>query len=73
VNAHPWEGWTFSAGWGTQRTLEVHLVQPDTVMEVDVARDSAGRWRHPVRPHRIRPDVDAQEVPLFGEDSSTSP
>ncbi|MEU3862636.1 hypothetical protein AB0F03_35865 [Streptomyces sp. NPDC028722] len=24
--AHPWEGWTFSAGWGTQRTLEVVLV-----------------------------------------------
>lgn len=43
--AHPWTGWTFSAGWGTQRTLEAVLVQPDVVMEVgvDVARDSAGR------------------------------
>jgi hypothetical protein len=34
---------------------------------VDVARDSAGRWRHPARPRRIRADVDVQEVPLFGE------
>ncbi|MGV9937830.1 ATP-dependent DNA ligase [Streptomyces olivaceoviridis] len=43
------------------------------VMEVavDVARDSAGRWRHPVRPHRIRPDVDAAQVPLFGEDGTS--
>jgi hypothetical protein len=57
-----------------QRTLEVHLVQPDIVMEVavDVARVSAGRWRRPARPHRIRADVDAQEVPLFVEDSSAS-
>ncbi|MEU5599745.1 hypothetical protein [Streptomyces sp. NPDC020298] len=32
--------------------LEVRLVQPDFVMEVaiDIARDSAGRWRHPARP-----------------------
>ncbi|MEU7428759.1 hypothetical protein [Streptomyces sp. NPDC040750] len=34
--AHPWTGWTFSAGWGTQRTLDAVLVQPDVVMEVDV-------------------------------------
>ncbi|WP_381560882.1 ATP-dependent DNA ligase [Streptomyces eurythermus] len=49
---HTWRGWTFSAGWGTQRALDVLLVEPYVVMEVasDVARDSAGRWRHPVRP-----------------------
>ncbi|CAM5282414.1 ATP-dependent DNA ligase (plasmid) [Streptomyces viridifaciens] len=37
-------------------------------MEVaaDVARDSAGRWRHPVRPHRIRTDMGGRDVPLFG-------
>jgi ATP-dependent DNA ligase len=72
--AHPWEGWTFSAGWGTQRTLDVHLVQPDVVVEVavDVARDAAGRWRHPARPHRVRTDVDVTQVPLFGEDSTPS-
>ncbi|MFJ6527290.1 hypothetical protein ACIQMZ_18665 [Streptomyces longwoodensis] len=23
ARVHPWEGWTFSAGWGPQRTLEV--------------------------------------------------
>ncbi|WP_241194174.1 ATP-dependent DNA ligase [Streptomyces sp. SID10115] len=72
--AHPWMGWAFSAGWGTQRTLEAVLVQPEVVMEVkvDVARDSAGRWRHPARPHRIRGDVDVQEVPLFGDGGSLS-
>ncbi|MFD9114726.1 hypothetical protein [Streptomyces bottropensis] len=72
--AHPWTGWTFSAGWGTQRTLDAVLVQPDVVMEVgvDVARDSTGRWRHPARPHRIRADVDVQDVPLFGEGGALS-
>ncbi|UUA11587.1 MULTISPECIES: ATP-dependent DNA ligase [Streptomyces] len=67
--AHPWQGWTFSAGWGTQRALDVHLVQPDVVMEVaaDVARDAAGRWRHPARVHRIRTDIEVAQVPLFGE------
>ncbi|MER5577055.1 ATP-dependent DNA ligase [Streptomyces massasporeus] len=66
---HPWTGWTFSAGWGTQRALEVHLVQPDVVMEVaiDVALDSAGRWRHPARAHRVRTDIGVDQVPLFGE------
>ncbi|MDL5198623.1 hypothetical protein [Streptomyces sp. ALI-76-A] len=73
-SAHPWTGRTFSAGWGTQRTLDTVLVQPEVVMEVDVdvARDSAGRWRHPARPHLIRGDVDVQEVPLFGEGSARS-
>jgi hypothetical protein len=67
--AHPWEGWTFSAGWGAQRALDVHLVQPDVVMEVavDVARDAAGRWRHPARAHRVRADIDVAQVPAFGE------
>jgi ATP-dependent DNA ligase len=56
AGAHPWTGWTFSGGWGTQRTLDVHLVEPDVVLEVavDVARDASGRWRHPARPHRVR-------------------
>jgi hypothetical protein len=48
-------------------------VQLDVVMEVDVdvARDSAGRWRHPARLHRIRTDVDVQ-VPLFGDGGTLS-
>ncbi|MFF5471468.1 hypothetical protein [Streptomyces achromogenes] len=63
----------FSAGRGSQRTLEVFLVEFEGVLEVaaDVARDSAGRWRHPVRPHRIRTDVDVSQVPLSGEDGTS--
>ncbi|MGW2952817.1 ATP-dependent DNA ligase [Streptomyces eurythermus] len=74
TGTHPWQGWTFPAGWGTQRTLdEVVLAEPEVVLEVavDVARDSAGRWRHPVRPHRIRTDIDVAQVPLFGEDGTS--
>ncbi|MFE2969329.1 hypothetical protein ACFXKC_37815 [Streptomyces sp. NPDC059340] len=43
------------------------LATPRTVLLGDVARDSAGRWRHPARPHRVRTDVDVAQVPLFGE------
>ncbi|MFD5721498.1 hypothetical protein [Streptomyces sp. NPDC127036] len=62
---HPWTGWTFSAGWGSRETLDVTLVQPDVVGEVgvDVARDSADRWRHPVRCHRPRPDLSPADIP----------
>ncbi|MFB8247328.1 ATP-dependent DNA ligase [Streptomyces sp. NPDC055952] len=70
ASLHPWAGWTFSAGWGTQRAeLDVHLVRPNTVIEVavDVARDAAGRWRHPTRVHRVRTDIDVAQVPAFGE------
>ncbi|MFH9968535.1 ATP-dependent DNA ligase [Streptomyces mirabilis] len=65
---HPWTGWTFSAGWGTSEKLNVTLVQPELVVEVhiDVVRDSAGRWRHPARLHRARPDVSAGDVAPFG-------
>ncbi|MEU5117150.1 hypothetical protein AB0G64_37435 [Streptomyces longwoodensis] len=72
TSAHPWQGWTFSAGWGTQRTLDVVLVEPAVVLEVtvDVARDAARRFRHPARPHRIRTDVDVAQVPRFGEPGS---
>ncbi|MEV6533695.1 ATP-dependent DNA ligase [Streptomyces sp. NPDC051639] len=61
---HPWRGWSFSAGWGSRTTLDVTLVQPDLVVEVgvDVARDSAGRWRHPVRWHRVRTDIPPDTV-----------
>nr|WP_318199165.1 ATP-dependent DNA ligase [Streptomyces sp. SCL15-4] len=65
---HPWRGRTFSAGWGTRETLHVTLVVPDLVVEVgvDVARDGAGRWRHPARWHRMRPDLSPADVPVFG-------
>ncbi|WP_405623799.1 ATP-dependent DNA ligase [Streptomyces sp. NBC_00076] len=63
---HPWTGWTFSAGWGTKETLNVTLVRPELVVEVgvDVARDSAGRWRHPARWYRARPDLSPGDVEL---------
>ncbi len=64
---HPWAGWTFSAGWGTRETLHVTLVDPQLVVEVgvDVARDGAGRWRHPARWHRPRPELSPADTPRF--------
>ncbi|MFF4542459.1 hypothetical protein [Streptomyces aureus] len=61
---HPWEGWSFSAGWGTSKTLDVTLVEPEVVVEVvaDVARDASGRWRHPARWHRVRTDLSPTEI-----------
>ncbi|MFD0229328.1 ATP-dependent DNA ligase [Streptomyces hirsutus] len=34
-------------------------MEPELVVEVgvDVARDAAGRWRHPGLGHRTRPDL----------------
>ncbi|MFE5219309.1 MULTISPECIES: ATP-dependent DNA ligase [unclassified Streptomyces] len=66
-NDHPWTGWTFSAGWGSRESLHVTLAMPELVVEVgvDVARDSAGRWRHPARWHRPRPDLSPADVPAF--------
>ncbi|WP_229888896.1 ATP-dependent DNA ligase [Streptomyces mirabilis] len=62
---HPWTGWSFSAGWGTRDTLNVTLVRPELVVEVgvDVTRDASGRWRHPARWHRARPDLSPSDVP----------
>ncbi|MFE0359548.1 hypothetical protein ACFW2K_28325 [Streptomyces nigra] len=33
---HPWTGWSFSAGWGSQEKLNVTLVEPELVVEVGV-------------------------------------
>ncbi|MFF3140370.1 ATP-dependent DNA ligase [Streptomyces sp. NPDC057927] len=62
---HPWTGWSFSAGWGSKEKLNVTLVRPELVVEVgvDVARDTSGRWRHPARRHRARPDLSPADVP----------
>ncbi|MDG9709405.1 ATP-dependent DNA ligase [Streptomyces sp. DH10] len=64
---HPWTGWSFAAGWGTRETLDVTLVDPELVVEVgvDVARDAAGRWRHPARLHRPRTDLSPTDVPFL--------
>jgi hypothetical protein len=60
-----WTDWSFSAGWGSQEKLNVRLVDPAWVVEVgvDVARDASGRWRHPARLHRARPDLSPADVP----------
>ncbi|MEU0413942.1 hypothetical protein ABZ307_40035 [Streptomyces griseorubiginosus] len=62
---HPWSGWSFSAGWGSRQRLSVTLVEPELVVEVgvDVARDASGRWWHPARWHRARPDLSPRDVP----------
>ncbi|MFE9024598.1 ATP-dependent DNA ligase [Streptomyces sp. NPDC007808] len=64
---HPWTGWSFSAEWGSRETLDVTLVEPELVVEVgvDVARDSSGRWRHPARWHRARPDLSPADIPRW--------
>ncbi|MFJ8363847.1 hypothetical protein [Streptomyces sp. NPDC093984] len=64
-HGHPWTGWSFCAGWGSRETLNVTLVKPELVVEVgiDVARDASGRWRHPARLHRARPDLSPTDVP----------
>ncbi|WP_346094325.1 ATP-dependent DNA ligase [Streptomyces olivaceiscleroticus] len=66
---HSWTGRTFSAGWRTNDVLDVTLVVPELVAEVDadVALDSAGRWRHPLRLLRPRSDLDPADVPRFGQ------
>jgi hypothetical protein len=66
---HPWTGWSFSAGWGTQEQLHIRLAQLLIVAEVavDVSVDSAGRWRRPVRLLRIRAEMHPMQVPKFGE------
>ncbi|MGQ5640170.1 MULTISPECIES: hypothetical protein [unclassified Streptomyces] len=40
-------------------------MEPELVAEVgvDVARDASGRWRHPARLHRARPDLSPADVP----------
>ncbi|MFJ1611005.1 hypothetical protein ACIOHS_48155 [Streptomyces sp. NPDC088253] len=56
---HPWTGWSFSAAWGSRDTLDVTLVEPVLVVEVgaEIARDTAGRWRHP------RTDLTPADIP----------
>nr|WP_272910397.1 hypothetical protein [Streptomyces mexicanus] len=59
------DGGSFSAGWGSREHLEVTLVEPELVVEVgvDVTRAASGRWRHPARWHRARPDLSPTDVP----------
>ncbi|MEU6594429.1 ATP-dependent DNA ligase [Streptomyces sp. NPDC046881] len=65
---HPWEGVRFTASWGSRTPLNVLLVEPSLVaeIEVDTAQDR-GVWRHPVRVVRLRDDVPPGNVTKFGE------
>ncbi|MEU0763651.1 ATP-dependent DNA ligase [Streptomyces microflavus] len=47
---------------------------PELVVEVraDVSRDSADRWRHPVKLVRLRDDLAPADVPFFGDDTPSS-
>ncbi|MFC7267121.1 ATP-dependent DNA ligase [Streptomyces lutosisoli] len=42
-------------------------MEPELVVEVgiDVARYASGRWRHPARWHRARPDLCPADVPCL--------
>ncbi|MGW1809084.1 ATP-dependent DNA ligase [Streptomyces sp. NPDC002078] len=65
---HPWEGVRFTTSWGSRTPLDVVLVEPVLVAEIDV--DTAldqGAWRHPVRFIRLREDMAPQDVAAFGE------
>ncbi|MGW0551793.1 ATP-dependent DNA ligase [Streptomyces altiplanensis] len=44
-------------------------VRSGLVVEIaaDVTRDAAGRWRHLVRLHRIRPDAPPDDIAAFGD------
>jgi hypothetical protein len=63
---HPWTGWWFSAARGSQKKLNVTLVEPRLVEEVgvDVARDASGQWRHPACLHGARPGLSPADNPL---------
>jgi ATP-dependent DNA ligase len=65
---HPWPQ-PLPAAWSGQlqgpRPLPYVQVEPVTVVEIEV--DTAhehGRWRHPVRYRRVRPDLSVYDVPL---------
>lgn len=65
---HPWQGRGFTAAWGGHLAATPVLVDPVLVVEVsaDVALDPPGRWRHPVRYVRPRPDLAPADAPGFG-------
>ncbi|MGW0769259.1 hypothetical protein [Streptomyces sp. NPDC002676] len=46
AGAHPREGWTISAGWGAQETVDVVLVRPEVVMEPSPPRSNVTDLDH---------------------------
>ncbi|GAB2607047.1 hypothetical protein GCM10027168_44870 [Streptomyces capparidis] len=65
--SHPWRGMRITARWGSREPLAFTCVEPAAVVEFsgDTAVD-AGRWRHPVRALRLRPDLASADVPTAG-------
>jgi hypothetical protein len=58
-----------SQRWGGRDAKKpLTKVRPGIVVEVsaDTDADASGRWRHPVRLLRPRPDLDPADTPRFG-------
>ncbi|MEU6419684.1 ATP-dependent DNA ligase [Streptomyces spiralis] len=65
---HPWEGLRFTTSWASRTPLDVVLVEPALVAEIDVdTAQDRGAWRHQVRFIRLREDMAPQDVAAFGE------
>ncbi|MFI8836344.1 ATP-dependent DNA ligase [Streptomyces afghaniensis] len=65
---HPWESVRFTTSWGSRTPLDVILVEPQLVAEIDVdTAQERGAWRHPVRFVRLREDMAPGDVAPFGE------
>ncbi|MFG2754083.1 hypothetical protein [Streptomyces xanthophaeus] len=64
----------FASAWGSRDVLDVVLVRPELVAEVsaDRAVDHGGMFRHPLWFQRLRLDVTAEDVPLFGAGHSSA-
>ncbi|WP_208430700.1 MULTISPECIES: ATP-dependent DNA ligase [Aeromicrobium] len=62
---HPWQdGGATGTRWGRRDQRPVTLVEPTLVVEVSVdSSTDRGRWRHPARLVRARPDLNVAEVP----------
>ncbi|MFF1481439.1 ATP-dependent DNA ligase [Streptomyces sp. NPDC058301] len=70
---HPWTGVRFASAWNSREALDVTLVAPEAVAEVDADLSmDRGTWRHPLRFARVRLDVTVSDVPLFGEGAAPS-
>ncbi len=65
---HPWQGVRFTTSWGSRTPLDVVLVAPELVAEIDVdTAQDRGAWRHPVRFVRLREDMAPKDVAAFGQ------
>ncbi|MGW0708968.1 ATP-dependent DNA ligase [Streptomyces sp. NPDC002643] len=65
---HPWASVRFTTSWASHTPLDVVLVEPDMVAEIDVdTAQDRGAWRHPVRLVRLREDMAPGDVAAFGQ------